>query len=187
MQLGKSLVGAVIGSVLGVGLVVAIYYFFVLDHAGLAILVAACAGLGVRAMVTTRGHASYLRGALTCILAIAAFAGSKFLIADLAARGLLADVRPIKRLVARPVDNPGGATGDGDTTAQPTETPQIERRPGNGDMVTGKSRSPQRFSTWDFIWLSVAALVAYELGRGTDATRATDQARESAAGTPPPR
>ena len=25
----------------------------------------------------------------------------------------------------------------------------------------------QAFSTWDFIWLSVAALVAYELGRGS--------------------
>ena len=62
MQLGKSLLGAVIGSAVGVGLILAIYYSFALDHTGLAILMAICAGLGVRALVNTKSHASYLRG-----------------------------------------------------------------------------------------------------------------------------
>ena len=78
MQLGKALVGAVIGSAIGVGLILAIYYAIALDHTALAILVAVCAGLGVRALVTTTAHVSDLRGVLTCVVAILAFAGASF-------------------------------------------------------------------------------------------------------------
>ena len=123
MQLGKALVGAVIGSAIGVGLILAIYYAIALDHTALAILVAVCAGLGVRALVTTTAHVSYLRGVLTCVVAILAFAGSKFLIADLAARGAFA--KPMKPVAARPADDATDEKAAGDSgPAQPVETPQ---------------------------------------------------------------
>ena len=57
MQLGKALVGAVIGGAIGIGLLVAAYFLFRTEHTGLAILVAVCVGLGVRAMAATKGHA----------------------------------------------------------------------------------------------------------------------------------
>ncbi len=169
MQLGKSLVGAVVGGVIGVGLVVALYNFFAIDNAWLAVLVAVCAGLGVRASVVTKGHASYLRGALTCVLAIGAFAASKFLIAGLASHGMLSDVRPVKRMIAKS-EEPGGASEEASATSNVVEAPQIEQRPNAPVATAGKSRSPQPFSTWDFIWISIAALVAYELGRGSEVT-----------------
>jgi hypothetical protein len=185
MQLGKSLVGALVGSAVGVCLVVAIYYLFEFDHAGLSILVAACAGLGVRALVTTKGHASYMRGALTCLLAIGAFAASKFLIVDMARRGVLADMHPIKRVAAQPSD---AAAGDIDNAAaaQQAEIPHIEQRPSNAVAATGNRKARPSFSAWDFISLSVAALIAYELGRGTEATHPTAPVGEAAPRPEPP-
>src|SRR5207244_3880225 len=122
MQLGKALVGAVIGSAVGIGLILAIYYAIALDHTALAILVAVCAGLGVRTLVTTTAHVSYLRGVLTCVVAILAFAGSKFLIADLAAHGAFA--KPMKPVVARAADDATDEKGAGESgPAQPVEAP----------------------------------------------------------------
>jgi hypothetical protein len=168
MQLGKALVGAVIGSAIGVGLILAIYYAIALDHTALAILVAVCAGLGVRALVTTTAHVSYLRGVLTCVVAILAFAGSKFLIADLAARGAFA--KPMKPVAARPGDDATDEKVAGDSgPAQPVETPQPVVMQPSG--AAGARHAPGAFSTWDFVLLSVAALVAYELGRGSGAPK----------------
>jgi hypothetical protein len=169
MQLGKALIGAVIGSAVGVGLILAIYYAIALDHTALAILVAVCAGLGVRALVTTTAHVSYLRGVLTCVVAILAFAGSKFLIADLAARGAFA--KPMKPVAARPSEDATDEKGAGDSgPAQPVVPQPVVAQPGG---AAGRMHAPQAFSTWDFVLLSVAALVAYELGRGSGASKST--------------
>ena len=169
MQLGKALIGAVVGSAIGIVLILAIYYAIALDHTALAILVAVCAGLGVRALVTTTAHVSYLRGVLTCVVAILAFAASKFLIADLAARGAFA--KPMKPVAARPADDASeDEKGAGESgPAQPVEVPQpVAVQPGG---AAGMRHAPGAFSTWDFVLLSVAALVAYELGRGTGASK----------------
>jgi hypothetical protein len=168
MQLGKALIGAVVGSAIGIGLILAIYYAIALDHTALAILVAVCAGLGVRTLVTTTAHVSYLRGVLTCVIAILAFAASKFLIADLAARGAFA--KPMKPVAARPADDATDEKEAGDSgPAQPVETPQPVVVQQGG--ASGAMHGPQAFSTWDFVLLSVAALVAYELGRGTGGSK----------------
>jgi hypothetical protein len=170
MQLGKALIGAVIGSAIGVGLILAIYYAIALDHTALAILVAVCAGLGVRALVTTTAHVSYLRGVLTCVVAILAFAASKFLIADLAARGAFA--KPMKPVAARAADDAAEEKGTGDSgPVQPVETPQAVVAQPSG--AGGAGHVPGAFSIWDFVLLSIAALVAYELGRGSGAPKAT--------------
>src|SRR5882672_2239024 len=134
MQLGKALIGAVIGSALDNGLILAIYYAIALDHTALAILVAVCAGLGVRALVTTTAHVSYLRGVVTCVIAILAFAASKFLIADMAARGAFA--KPMKPVAARAADVATDEKGTGDSgPALQVETPQqVVAQPGNGTV-----------------------------------------------------
>jgi hypothetical protein len=171
MQLGKALVGAVIGSAVGIGLILAIYYAIALDHTALAILVAVCAGLGVRTLVTTTAHVSYLRGVLTCVVAILAFAASKFLIADLAARGAFA--KPMKPVAARAADDAPEEKGAGDSgPTQPVKAPEAVAPQQTGGAAGGM-HAPQAFSTWDFVLLSVAALVAYELGRGTGAPKET--------------
>jgi hypothetical protein len=165
MQLGKTLLGAVIGSAIGVGLILAIYYAFALDHTGLAVLLAVFAGLGVRMLVDTKSHASYLRGALTCVVAILAFAGCKFLIADLAARGAFA--KPMKPMIARPVEEATEQDATASEPAQPAEArPPIPTQLMGGEV--GMTRPKQSFSPVDIILLSIAALVAYTMGRGSE-------------------
>src|SRR6476661_7126824 len=75
MQLGKTIVGAIIGAVLGIGLLIVVYLFFGVDKMWMAIPVAILTGLGVRMGVATSGHASYLRGAITVVLAMGAYLG----------------------------------------------------------------------------------------------------------------
>src|ERR1043166_9337125 len=65
MQFGKTLVGAIIGGALGIGLLILVYLQFGIDKMWMAIPVAVLTGLGVRMVVATSGHASYLRGAIT--------------------------------------------------------------------------------------------------------------------------
>jgi hypothetical protein len=73
MQLGRTIIGAVIGAAIGIAVMAAIYMAFKLDSAWLALPVAVLTGLGVRMMVATSGHASYLRGAITGLLALGAY------------------------------------------------------------------------------------------------------------------
>src|SRR4051794_30184809 len=75
MQIGKTLVGAIIGAALGIALLIAVYFAFQIDKMWMAIPVAILTGLGVRMVVATSGHASYLRGALTVVLAMGAYLG----------------------------------------------------------------------------------------------------------------
>ena len=62
MQFGKTLVGAIIGAVLGIGLLIAVYLLAGIDKMWMAIPVAILTGIGVRMVAATSGHASYLRG-----------------------------------------------------------------------------------------------------------------------------
>lgn len=170
MQLGKSLVGAIIGAAVGIALLIAVQHFKQIDQTWLSIVVAILVGLGVRAMVSTSGHPSYLRGALTGILALAAYFGGMQLYSQLAQRGILA-----KKLAAPPVAAPqvegGAATTEAEVDGvpvpvEPAASPVPSARPQLVDMQKGGPAQPG--SPWDYVWLIVAALIAYELGRGSD-------------------
>ncbi len=176
MQLTKSLLGAVIGGAIGVAVLVGAYFLFGTEHTGLAILVAFLVGFGVRAMVATKGHTSYVRGAITALIAIAAFVGGKFIVAEIATRSIVANAEQPMRVAAqtdqRAANDSAEATSESDEAAAQEEVEvrrQVERSPAGGAL----RRTPRvntSFSTWDFIWLSVAALIAYELGRGSGST-----------------
>lgn len=165
MQLGKALVGAIIGAAVGIGLLFLVYKFG-LDKVWLAIPFAFIVGLGVRMLVNTAGHASYARGALTMVIALAAYIGGWRLVATVAtARANTAAPKPV---VAEPID--GEATdADGeakDVVAAQTDAPKAPTA--RVSMSNSQPNSPANFgSTWDVIWLAVAALIAYEMGRGT--------------------
>ena len=79
MQFGKSLVGGIIGAAIGVAFLFAIYHFS--DGFWSAVPFAILTGLGVRMAVNTAGHPSYARGALTAIIALAAYIGGLSLVA----------------------------------------------------------------------------------------------------------
>lgn len=165
MQLGKSLIGAAVGGALGIGLLVVVYLLGIRDYSWLAIPVALLTGLGVRWMVATYRQPSYARGALTGVLALAAFVLGNYVVAQVAMRQALAARAP-----AEGGDDSEQVDGDNESRAavgvdMPIVPVRDEQRMAGGDL---RMRVPARaFSTMDFIWLSVAALVAYELGRGS--------------------
>ena len=186
MQLGKALIGAIIGAALGIGLLIAVYLLFQIDHVALAIAVALLTGLGVRTLVSTSGHASYTRGALTGVLALAACVGGWLLVAEVAkARAAAA---PKRSVIAAPKTDDKEA---GDTGAPAGDAPVVEQaRPvdrGPSGAAMPKAATPGQ-NPLDYVWLAIAALVAYELGRGTGATpveTVEEPISETPAGTHP--
>jgi predicted lipid-binding transport protein (Tim44 family) len=167
MQLGKTIVGAIIGAVLGIGLLIVVYLFFGIDKMWMAIPVAILTGLGVRMMAVTSGNASYMRGALTVLLAMGAYWGG------LSITKAVANQRAQKAAQAAPAPRSEEAADAGNAKeVQPAADAKAIEAPLAAPIKTDPSRRvslPTSFSTWDFLSLAVAALVAYELGRGTEA------------------
>jgi hypothetical protein len=176
MQFKKALIGALVGGVIGVGVLVAAFFLFGVQHTSLALVIAVLVGLGVRMMVSTKGHASYLRGALTALIAVAAFVGGSFLVAQLARSQMAANASRPSR-VAAPPQQDDRTTNDEAAMEQDQEpvAEEVEDLASRGaDRIGTLMRTPIKpgYSTWDFVWFSVAMLVAYELGRGTGAATA---------------
>jgi hypothetical protein len=165
MQLGKTLVGAIIGAALGIGLMVAANRLFQLDDVWLAIPVAILTGLGVRLMVATSGHASYLRGAITGILALAAYLGG------VGVQRMVAQTRaeaPRPPVAAQTTEAAEGEAAD--EAADPAEAAPpapVQQAPPVRDVRGVPRAGAQAQNPLDFVWLGIAALIAYELGRGT--------------------
>jgi hypothetical protein len=166
MQLGKALVGALIGGALGIGLLIAAHTFFQMDGWWLAILVALLVGLGVRLMVATKGHASYVRGALTGVVALAAFVLGMQLVAQVAISRANAERTKAPVAVAEETAEKTDAT-DATATGKVAEERPVMERPAIDPGAMRRAPAPRAANTMDFIWLAVAALLAYELGRGT--------------------
>jgi hypothetical protein len=178
MQLGKSLVGAIIGGLVGAAVCVVIIKFSGWDKMWLAILVALLTGLGVRWMVNTKGHPSYARGALTAVIAIAAYFLSFWITTLVMTQGAAA--RSTVGLEAvQPADNgdadaaDGAAeTADDETPVAPTRSADAQEGIGPAPNLMRNQRPPDR-SPWEYVALGIAALIAYQLGRGSEGPRAT--------------
>lgn len=171
MQLGRTIIGAIIGAAIGIAVLVGVYLAFGIDSVWLALPVAILTGLGVRMMVATGGHASYLRGALTGALALGAYLLGWNVVAGLAQQRASANAQATR--IERPADDAPQAADDAEEPAEEApETkvaePQPRPRPAGGAAVQ-KGAMPKGFSTLDFIVLCSSALIAYELGRGTAA------------------
>jgi hypothetical protein len=189
MQLKNAVIGALVGGASGIGFLIAAYFLFGADHMALAIVVAILTGVGVRMSAATKGHASYARGAITALLAILAFVGGKFLVAAIAGQQATASVitspkNPVPPPKAEDQINAEGEAAAGESsevaesedaatdTEETTDAAQIQmersadRTPVLGDVPRGQPLKDS-FSVTDYIWLFGAALIAYELGRGS--------------------
>jgi len=184
MQLKNALIGAVVGGLIGVGILVAAFMFFGTQHTALALLVAVLVGGGVRAMVSTKGHASYLRGALTALVAIVAFVGGNFVVAQVARSQMAANASQPMRTA--PLSERKTAATEGTESGDTAVEPVIEEMGIRRSAPVGGMRGPLKsaYSPWDFFWLSVATLVAYELGRGSGTGPVTTPPLSEAPATP---
>jgi hypothetical protein len=208
MQLGKSLVGAIIGGALGIAVLWFVQHHHGWDDYWMAIPVALLTGLGVRFVANVKGHPSYLRGALIGLLSIALFIAGQFVIAQVATRGAAAKPIPTQGPLMRPITNeaateddaaaaeeaPAGPSARDEEEQEPAadEQPQsaaddetqpvadepaqqaTEERIGTADgggQAQGVARTPlaKQWTTVDLVWLCIAALIGYVLGRGSEA------------------
>jgi len=165
MQLGKAVVGAIIGAAVGIGMLVAVYITLGIDRFWLAIPFAIITGLGVRLLVSTTGHASYARGVLTMLLAMAAyFVGWTVVVQVANARANKEPAKPIVKVEETAETDATDADATKEETPPPAPPVAPQRNVGGPSM---RAAPPTPGSPWDMIWLAVAALCAYELGRGT--------------------
>jgi hypothetical protein len=201
MQLGKSFVGALVGGAVAIAALIGIHMATGWDKAWLAILVAIVTGLGVRWAAETHGHASYARGALTALIAILAFLAWYPIQAQITVRGnvakpILPDSRaaaPAAADVEEATESPAPSDADqaavpAETDAAPVATAAAQPAGESTAVVPGGLARPrsQQFSTWDFLWLCFAGLIAYELGRGTAPAASATGAIGSPDDGPPP-
>jgi hypothetical protein len=187
MQLGKALLGAIIGAAIGIGLLLAVYLVFQKDNVWLAIPFALITGLGAR-MLSSTGRASYVRGALTMVIALAAYIGGWVLVSKVA-------VAKANAPMPKPPVSAEEAPADGEPTDEadaepPVEAPAAEQPKAAAprvDIPRPRADATRAFSTWDFIWLCVAALCAYIVGSGSDSGAAPARQPEESlpAGTHP--
>jgi hypothetical protein len=170
MQLGKTLVGAIIGGAVGIIVLAAIFLIFQPDGHWLAIAVALLTGLGVRMMVSTHGHASYVRGGLTAILALAIYLVGWIVVSKVANASFAAGRAGATKAATAKSDEAAKEPEEGKTedTVEPVEQPKAAATPAPapGGAMRGGPK-PREFSPLDFIFLCVAGFIAYELGRGS--------------------
>jgi hypothetical protein len=195
MQLGKSLVGAFVGGALGIVVLWFVQHHHGWDDYWMALPVALLTGLGVRFAANVKGHPSYLRGALTGLLSIAMFILGQYVVAQVATRGAAAKPVPTQDPIQRPVANEaatgnedGEAADEGETpappaqdeeAAQPTTDQQPQPAAGEqsedtstegvgGGPVPARAPLAKQWTTMDLLWLCIAALIGYSLGRGSE-------------------
>jgi hypothetical protein len=169
---GPTIVGGVIGALVGMGLHLLVESTTGFEAPWFAIVIGVLTGLGVhQANKSLAGRVSYLRGAVAAAIALAAIVGSPQVIAKLAAKN---DVALGSKGEASKPTGPQStgddqaeeavtkSAGDDEATSAPGE---LRGTPVAGGQV-GISR-PGDFNVWQFVFMAVGTFIAYEFGRGT--------------------
>lgn len=184
MQLGKALLGGIIGAAVGTVLLIVLFLTLGLDKVWLSIPFAILTGIGVRMVANVSGNASYVRGALTMLLALAGYIGGCIIVAQVAtARANATEKAPAVSGAA----DPGQADSENadDPDAKSTDEANKDAEP-KAEAPTARSTEftqprvamtrPVQYSPTDIICLAIAALIAYEFGRGSGVSMSGSQA-----------
>lgn len=177
MGVGPTLLGGIVGAAVGVGLHTLLETGMLgkpIEASWFAIVIGLLTGLGVRQANRTHMERSYLRGAISGIIALAAIYGSTVLIAEVAKKR-------DKAVAAKPTATAGESdevsddAADGDEAAvAEAETPAADAdrtmNPALAGGVVGNPRAGD-LNPWQFVFMALGALVAYEFGRGVGAPK----------------
>lgn len=187
MGVGPTLLGGVVGAAVGVALHTVLETGMLgkpVEASWFAIVIGLLTGLGVRQANRTHMERSYLRGALSGLIALAAIYGSTVVIAEVMKKRDQAMKTKPAAAVDGAVEKEGDATKRDETPTAEAETPAEETdrtmNPALAGGVVGNPRAGD-FNPWQFVFMAIGALVAYELGRGVGAPKGG----EPADATPP--
>ena len=170
MGIGPTLLGGIVGAAVGVALHTALETGMLgkpVEASWFAIIIGLLTGLGVRQANRTHMERSYLRGAISGIIALAAIYCSTLVIAEVMKKRDQA-------IASKPAATADGAEESADETQDeaataeaetPTEENDRSINPAFAGGVVGNPRAGA-WSPWQFVFMALGTLVAYEFGRG---------------------
>jgi hypothetical protein len=167
VQLVKTLVAALVGAGLGIGLMIALEAYARLEFGWIVVVVGLLAGLAMRWIAST-GRASYLRGALAALLTLVVFIAGKYAVAT-----VIANQRD--QVVPPPTAGPVEDDRETDTDDAPAVVPaELDLPARDATAVLETNPNNLDVNPLDAVWLVVGALVAYQLGKGGSARPAAE-------------
>jgi hypothetical protein len=182
-SLGPTILGGLIGAAVGIAVHVAIetgggMRWQPREAAWFAIVIGLLTGLGVRQMNKHHMERSYLRGAVSAIIALAAIVLSTVLISKVMEHY---DALSKNKQVAAKAPETNDAAKEDNAAEAPKTEPAAEpaATAPAGPMAGGVGRIRQdKLNPWQFVFMAVGALAAYELGRGVEHSRRAEVAGE---------
>jgi hypothetical protein len=177
MGVGPTLLGGIVGAAVGVGLHTLLETGMLgkpIEASWFAIVIGLLTGLGVRQANRTHMERSYLRGALSGLIALGAIYGSTVVIAEVAKRRDKAMVTKPAAAAGETDEASEDATDGDEATTAEAETPAADAdrtmNPALAGGVVGNPRAGD-LNPWQFVFMALGALVAYEFGRGAGAPK----------------
>ena len=165
----RTLIGTLLGVVLGVGCLVIIAVLLRVDSLWPVVLLGVICGLCMRALTTGEGSC-YVKSALAALAVLVATIGGK-----LAVAAILQNDEPAQNVASIiAADRAASVTAEPNTdrlASGAVRTPSDAR--GEGRRPAGLLGPPRHsdYSFLDGIWLSVGALIAYQLAKGRQGGR----------------
>jgi hypothetical protein len=187
--LGPAVLGGVVGAAVGVGLHTVLETGMLgtrVEAPWFAVVIGILTGLGVRMANRHHMERSYARGAISGLIALAAIVASSFAVKEVMSRR---EGQPKTGLpeVAK-ADAVADEADDADADATEELAAEAERpaarteRPAG--MVGAPKGGPSDLNPWQFVFMAVGGLVAYELGRGIDHSKRAEPVVEGEPGEP---
>lgn len=178
MGVGPTLLGGIVGAAVGVGLHTLLETGLLgkpIEASWFAVIIGLLTGVGVRQANRQHMERSYLRGAISGIVALAAIYGSTVIIAEIMKkRDVSIAAKPPAAAADEEAGDDGETAGGDASAAEPAEESADESQnsalAGMGTMQTRASD----LNPWQFVWMALGALVAYEFGRGAGAPKVAE-------------
>ncbi|MCA9238264.1 MAG: hypothetical protein KDA44_22480 [Planctomycetales bacterium] len=166
--MGQTIIGGVIGALVGLAAYIGLEIGLESEYSWFAIVVGLLTGLGVRQLNTSAAmhHPSYLRGAISGLIALAAIAGAPSVKAMVMSRTV--DKEPAKPTVKKQDAETDEEAADGAAAAADVEEPDVPERVAAAPMAGGNAAVPGgEFDVMQGVFMALGAFVAYEFARGS--------------------
>lgn len=185
-RLAPTLVGALIGAAIGVGLHLVLETGIAgtrpYEAIWFALIIGLLTGFGVR--MANKGHMgrSYARGAVSGVVALAAIVISTFLISRvMATREIAKPGKPVAAAAQAEGDEAPEDAADVAAAPEALEEGPLQRIGATG--VIGRPGA-DKLNPWQFVFMAAGALIAYELGRGVEHRQRVATTEQPPAGAP---